>query len=542
MKAMEKQAGFGKIALFICFILLFGGVLSHAEETKNESEKKGVPSTKNNPLSPFGTDLFQGQFGADKRTGLNPQYRITPGDEIAVYIWGQVEFQGKLTVDNQGNIFLPKVGPVKVQGVHFAALTDHVRQALGSAYTDNVHIYTDLLGTHPISVFVTGAVNSPGRYSGFASYSVLNFIDMAQGIDPNLGTFRQIDILRKGEKLVSVDLYSFLLDGFLPQIQLHDGDTVLVNRQYPLVSVQGEVKNPASFEFKNIPASGREVLALAKPSAKATHVLVQGMRQGKPFSTYMPLKAFGGFSMQDGDLAFFQIGVPQNYQLINIDGQHKGPQAMVVPQNVTLIEILNNIPVDQELSDISSVYLKRKSVVLRQKQALQDSLQRLESSVLSTSAVSEEEARIQAQQVKMVQGFVERAAEVEPEGRMVVSVEGTLKDVFLEDGDVIVIPKKTDIVLINGEVLMPRGVVFQKSKRLQYYIDRAGGLTQRADDDRILVVRANGEAFSGSHTEIRPGDEIMVLPKVPTNFLQVTKDIAEILYRIAVSTSVILRI
>jgi len=522
------------VFIFSTLVLLCG----LAEAQGNAEPARPGSKLSQSELQPFGANLFQGQFGADQHIGLNPHYKIMPGDEITVSMWGAVDFHQQLTVDNQGNIFIPDIGPVPVQGVHYAELTSHVKKHVRSQYKSNVNVYINLLGTQPVSVYVTGAVTSPGRYSGVSSYSALHYIDMAQGIDLQQGSFRQIEIIRDGETLTTLDLYRFLLQGELPKIQLHEGDTIFVHRQGMTVAVEGEVKNGSLFEFTNQAVKGRNVRELAKPLPEATHVLIQGMRSGSPFSTYMSLEAFAGFQVREGDDIRFQEGVPEDLLLVNIQGQHKGPRTMVVPEDAHLLEVLRHIPVDPALANTDAVFLRRQSVAQRQEQALDESLRRLESSVLSTGTMTEEATKIQAQQAKMVQEFVSRAREVEPEGRMVVSTDQGIQDVLLEDGDTIVVPRDSNLVHVNGEVMMPRAVIHQPGKNVDFYINRSGGFTQRADDDRIVLLRANGEAVLGEKAIVKPGDEVMVLPKIPSDWLQITKDVADIVYKIAIAAAV----
>jgi protein involved in polysaccharide export with SLBB domain len=537
--------------LLICSLLTAYCLFLPAPLSAQPSQNPAIPDTtiaaETGP-APFGASLFQGQFGADQRIGLNPNYRIQPGDEIAVSIWGQVEAQQTLNVDNQGNIFLPGVGPVPVQGVHYARLTEQVQHHIRSRYKQNVHVYTNLMGTQPISVYVTGAVTSPGRFSGLASYSVLHYIEMAQGIDPQRGSFRQIDILRQAkgaaERVARIDLYDFLFEGELPHIQLYDGDTILVHEKGLSVTASGAVNNPAIFEFADATIESDALLKMARPLPEATHVLIRGTRRQTPLSEYINIQDLSHFVLRDGDLLEFQSGVVANQMLVYIEGQHRGSQTLVVPQDAGLLEVLRQIPVNPDLAHTEAVYLRRKSVARRQKVALDESLRRLESSVLSTGTMSQEETAIQAQQVQMVQSFINRARQVQPEGRMVLSTEAGIQNILLEDGDTIFIPKKSQVVLVNGEVLMPRAVVHQSNKSIDFYIRQAGGFTQRADDEQIVVMRVNGAALLDTEETdvvVHPGDEIMVLPKVPSNILQLSKDIADILYKIAITAVVPLR-
>jgi protein involved in polysaccharide export with SLBB domain len=111
-------------------------------------------------------------------------------------------------------------------------------------------------------------------------------------------------------------------------------------------------------------------------------------------------------------------------------------------------------------------------------------------------------------------------------------------DVRLQDGDVITIPEVSDSVLVSGEVVMPQSVVHTPGQGVMDYIASAGGFTRHADDDRILIARQNGEIVDAAGERPRSGDEIIVLPKVPTKNLQLAAAISEILYQIAVATRV----
>ncbi|HET7836562.1 MAG TPA: polysaccharide biosynthesis/export family protein, partial [Variovorax sp.] len=65
----------------------------------------------------FGAQLFTGAFANAGATQFNPDYLIASGDSLQVRLWGAFEFDAPLTVDPQGNVFLPHVGPVSVRGV-----------------------------------------------------------------------------------------------------------------------------------------------------------------------------------------------------------------------------------------------------------------------------------------------------------------------------------------------------------------------------------------------------------------------------------------
>ncbi|MCP4060853.1 MAG: hypothetical protein GY738_26930 [Pseudoalteromonas sp.] len=118
-----------------------------------------------------------------------------------------------------------------------------------------------------------------------------------------------------------------------------------------------------------------------------------------------------------------------------------------------------------------------------------------------------------------------------------------MADILLEANDTIVIPAVTDLVHVGGEVLMPQSVVFNQNATLEDYVAWAGGFSERANDERILVIRANGmvDFFDiDDDTPISTGDQVVVLPRIDAKTLQAVKDITQVIYQIAVAANVAL--
>ena len=94
-------------------------------------------------------------------------------------------------------------------------------------------------------------------------------------------------------------------------------------------------------------------------------------------------------------------------------------------------------------------------------------------------------------------------------------------------------------VLVNGEVMVPQAVVLDTRDNLDGYIKRVGGYTDRADEDRSLIIRQNGEVVEAQQALIRPGDEIVVLPKVPVKNLQLAATVSQIVFQIALAAATV---
>ena len=544
--------------IFVALVLAAAGAFTAVQAADSDAELRSsgdglavsarASADAEGKVRPFGEKLFEGGFQGEREDGLNPDYRVRPGDHITLRMWGAVDHADVVVVDAQGNMFVPDIGPIRVAGIRNGDLAARIRKAVATVFTHNVNVYTNLEGTSPVVVYVTGYVKAPGSFAGVSSDSLLYFLSRAGGVDPGQGSYREVTVKRGGEVLEEIDLYDFLLEGSLPRLQFMDGDTIVVRPRGDTVEVTGSVRNEYRFEIPGDGVTGRHVADLARPEAGVSHVSVHGYRAGSPYSVYLPLAEFLPNSVQDGDRIKFHIDQRQPTMMVSVQESHLGPSRFAVDQGTTLLALLNNVEVDPELADTGSIFLKRRSVMRRQKQALEDSLTRLETTVLGATSQTDAESAIRVQEAELIARFVERARRVEPEGILVVTQEGEVADLRLQSEDVVVIPERSRVVLVSGEVMAPQALVYVPGDDPEDYVARVGGYTDRADESRLIVRRRNGEVVQGDledgqgAIEIREGDELVVFPKVPVKNLQVAATISEILFRLAAITSTVLRL
>ncbi|RDH85883.1 MAG: hypothetical protein DIZ78_09880 [endosymbiont of Escarpia spicata] len=525
------------ITLFILVVLWGLAWPLHAVEIVSPTPP--VVVQEGDVIEPFGAKLFSGNFLKTRGDGLNPSYILAPGDKVAVAAWGAVTIKDIYTIDSQGNVFMPEIGPLKLEGVKNADLTSAVRAHIKKVYTSNFDVYTNLATAQPVAVYVTGMVSNPGRYAGLPSDSILYFLDLAGGIDPKLGSYRKIEIIRAGKTINTTDLYDFILKGKIASLQLQENDTILVKQRGAVIQLEGNVARSAFVEMISASSLGGEILKVIPKAAQATEVTIIGMRSGLPVKQTMSLMTFLDYSLHDGDTVTLRDDGRANTILINIQGEFNGPATLSVKRGSRLVDVLNHIPVDPGLANTEAIHLRRVSVAVAQKDAISDSLFRLERSSMLALSGSHGEVGIRTQEAELMAKFAERARLIDPLGRVVTSQDGVQQNILLEPEDTLVIPTNTQIVRTVGEVMMMHAVTHREGWTAEQYIEKAGGYSDRADTEKVIIHHPNAEVeVTDPQAIIKPGDEIIVPPRVDPKTRQFALDLMDVIYKIAISAKV----
>jgi protein involved in polysaccharide export with SLBB domain len=488
----------------------------------------------------FGANLFTGAFAASRASIFNPDHLIAIGDQLQVRLWGAFQFDATLTVDPQGNIFLPEVGPVGVVGVQNKDLPAVLEKSLRRVFRANVHSYITLAAAQPVRVFVTGFVFRPGMYEGTSTDSILRYLDQAGGIDPERGSFLDVRVMRGSQVRGEFNLYDFLLGGRLPGVQLGDGDVIVVQPRKSMFKVLGLAENARRFEFSGPAIDVPQLVSLARPLPPATHVRVNRMTGTVRNTEYYSLSNATAVRLDNGDEVEFTSDRRPGTISVRVEGEHISPQEYVLPHGTRLGDLVRRIEFTDR-SDRAHLQLFRLSVRERQRELLQASLKTLETAVLTARSGTLEESRLRADEAALMLQWVERARNLEPLGQVVIAQAEKRDDLLLENGDIVRVPVKNGLVLVHGEVLFPNAVAHDGRYNIEDYIKRAGGYTQNADTNRIVIAHRDGSFDeSNSRYEILAGDDILVLPKVDNKPRQFWKDIVQIIFQVALAAKVVL--
>lgn len=518
------------------------GAISQVEQNASE------PSSKTSSV--FGAHLFNGNFSKVVQHVYNPDYRIGVGDVVSLKMWGAFSYEQPLAIDSQGNIFIPSVGTVQLLGVRNGDLVNIITEKVKKVYKENVFVYADMGAYQTVSVFVTGNVNKPGLYQGLSSDSLMQYLDKASGISSENGSFRKISILRENKLYKRIDLYDFLLQGQMELFAFRSGDVVLVESVGAYISVNGEVLRPFRFESKEPTMSLSELAKLSGIKPTATNAVVKSYGQDNRLNVQSyPSSAFPTVTCKAGDAVEFMPDHSTGDIQVAIEGEHDGLHTLVLKKGATLGTLKKALHFNAQ-SNTEAIQVFRKSVAQMQKKLIEAQLKELETLALTTPSVTPQEATMRTQESKAILEFIERAKKVEPKGQIVINEKTPAESIVLEEGDTIQIPNKNNIIIVQGEVALPGAFTYADGQNIDDYIAQAGDLSERANNERILVIKASGKAekydtslfaMSGKPT-INKGDAILVLPKAEGKSLQVTSMMSQILYHIAVATKVVLDI
>jgi polysaccharide biosynthesis/export protein len=200
----------------------------------------------------YGHNLFlrvPTTFAPLDRVPVTDDYRIGPGDEILLRVWGQIDLDAKLVVDRAGEVFLPKAGALSVVGLRYQQLPEYFRTAIGRVFR-NFDVTVSLGQLRSIQVFVVGQARRPGSYTVSSLCTLVNAL-FASGGPSGAGSLRRIQLKRENGVVTEFDFYDLLLQGDKSKdARLLPGDVIYIPPAGPYVAIAGSVNVPAIYELR----------------------------------------------------------------------------------------------------------------------------------------------------------------------------------------------------------------------------------------------------------------------------------------------------
>lgn len=408
----------------------------------------------------FGQSIFANKnlnFAPNLNIPTPSDYKLGPGDEVIIDIWGSNEATIRQVISPDGFISIPDVGLVSLNGMTVKEADSYLRKKMGRSYpVDGENADSDIkltLGNiRTIHVNVVGEVVNPGTYFVSSLSTVYNALYLAGGVS-EVGSLREISLVRNNRKVASVDLYDFIINGKTAgDVVLKDGDVITVPAYRNIVDVAGKVKRPMKYEMKD----GESVMTALEYSGGFTGDAYKSnirliRRNGVEYQLYtVDAARFGEFELMDGDSLTVGQMVDRYENKVEIQGAVYQPGAYQLGDGISTV-----------------AQLVRKAEGLKG------------------------------------DAFVNRALlfrEKEDLTREVVAVDlravlnGTADDIMLMRNDSLHVSSIHDIkdigtISIDGEVTLPGTYAFVDNMTIEDAILQAGGMLESASTAKIDISR-----------------------------------------------------
>ena len=402
----------------------------------------------------FGRNIFNNKrltFEPNMNIATPDDYRLGPGDEVYVDVWGASQQRFECTVSPEGVINIENFGPVQVSGLTVAQTNARLRSTLGARYAGS-DVRLTVGQTRTITVDVMGEVKTPGTYTLSAFSTVFHALYMAGGTN-DIGTLRNIKVFRNGRQITTCDIYDYILNGNMKgNVRLQPGDVVVVGSYECLVQVTGKVKRPMYYEMKSTESVGTLLRYAGGFTGDAYDQLVRLIRKSGGQLSVFSLDEFerGNFQLADGDSVAVDSTLQRYRNMVEVKGAVFRTGKYQMDGSITTVRQLI-----EAAGGLCEDAMKTRAVLHR----LTD------------------ERRLQVVQVDL-QGILAHTA----------------PDIALRNEDVLFIPSRSYLIgeqklSIHGEVVYPGEYDFAENTTLEDFILQAGGLTDAASLVKVDVSR-----------------------------------------------------
>lgn len=421
------------------------------------------------------------------------EYILGPGDEVVITLWGETELVTSHEISRSNTINIPRVGVLNLAGKNLAEAETFVKGRMQRAYST-------LRGTNPrtfmsfslgklksINVRFVGDVNRPGLYPIHPFSTITTGLMQSGGVNTT-GSLRNIHVLRNGEIAAEMDLYAFLLKGKTDgDIRLQDQDVVLIPSRTSVVNIQGEVRRSSTYELK--PDENLKTLidysgglkATARSPIELRRVIPMGSRSSEDLSQeshYVSIENLSEWKTSDGDSVFVYDVLPADVS-IAIRGQVKRPGIYEYTESMALLNALHLAGGIDDPDFQPTIFMERGEIIRK-------------------NAEGEQPIIIPFNVQKLLAG-------------------DTKENKQLMNKDVIILRKanqyhEAEEITVRGEVKVP-GVYTTKAvdETLESIISRAGGFTDRAFEDGLIMMRDEKRVITTNYDiPVKHGDEITV--------------------------------
>ena len=410
----------------------------------------------------FGRNIFNTKnltFEPSSNLATPPNYRLGPGDEVIIDIWGASQNTIRQAISPDGTINIQKIGPVYLSGLTVSEANDYLKKSLNKIYnglnntTDpSSDIRLTLGNIRTIQINVMGEVVQPGTYALSAFSTVFHALYRAGGVS-DIGSLRNVQLVRNGKKLTTIDVYEFIMKGNAQDdIRLQEGDVVIVPAYDVLVKISGKVKRPMRFEMKKDEPLSTLIKYAGGFDADAYTRSLRVVRQNGEEYEVNTVKDidYSVYQMRNGDVVTAEAILNRFTNKLEVRGAVYRPGIYQLSGTLNTIRELVN-----EAQGLTGDAFLNRSVLYRQHDDL--------------------------------------TTEVLPVDIKSI-MDGTSPNLALQKNDILYIPSIHDLsdrgnITVHGEVAKPDSYPYADNMTLEDLIIQAGGLREAASTVRVDVTR-----------------------------------------------------
>ena len=421
----------------------------------------------------YGHDIFKNRdltFEPSANVATPQNYRLGPGDEVIIDIWGASQNTIQEVISPDGNIMVEGLGPVYLNGKTVQEADAYIKKVFSQIYSgldgadSNSSIKLSLGQNRSILVNVMGDVENPGTYQMSSFATVFNAIYMAGGVS-EIGSVRNIKLYHENKEIATIDMYDYIRNGKVQEdIRLSDNDVVIVSSHSLLVTIDGRIRRPMYYEMTKDETLDKLIDYAGGLESDAYRKDVRVIRMGDfQREIYTVTKEQqSGFKLMDGDSVYVDSIQVTFANMAEVRGAVFRPGQFQIDGSITTVKGLIE----------AAGGLKEDAFPTR--------------ALLSRTNPDKTLTNLS----------------IDIKGLM----EGTAQDEQLRNNDVLFIPSLFDIgevktFSVYGEVMFPGDYRFADNTSIEDLILQAGGLKEDASLSKVDVVRRSRDKQATAKSE-----------------------------------------
>lgn len=463
--------------------------LEELEQRLKSDDDLSIPKD----LELYGSDFFrtfQTSFMPINEPNPDSGYTLDTGDVINIQLIGQNDFDEIFNISRDGSINMPDIGKLNIAGLTLNEASELIKLKVDEVFI-GAKAYVTLDQIRDVNILVSGNAKNPGVYTLTGNSNILHALTMAGGVS-EYGSYREINLVRYGEVIETLDVYDLLIEGnYNLKKRLRSGDVVFVEARKNVITIDGAVKRPAKYEVNDDEYLGSLIKFSngIKQTADFKNIFLERLLDGTLKS--LPIKnvsQFDSIKPIQGDLIYVREFA---YRSATISGAVYKPGKYTMAAGETIDDLIakaggftdNAYPFGAvyENEDARSINSKAKELLYEE---FLDNIIALSQLNIGTNF-----------DLTPILKLTEEIKNSKPSGRVVIDLlnEAAEDSLNIRSGDTLLIPEKASSVFVFGEVSSEGAVRYVPNEGVDYFVKKSGGYKRYADNESIYILHPNGE-------------------------------------------------